>query len=164
MKSPLQSNPLYQLARRVTEIGPDDVAFDGLRVLQHPERFRKFLMGQELDIVPVTVQMWPSRSCDVRCPTCPYRLTYARDEAYRDDARHLMPFDLFKPLVLSLNMPEFKPRFDWRRRAAYASCHCVHGCRATVDWFELGAVHQRHHSELRNLQKSYFGLRPDSLE
>ncbi len=69
----MSPNPLYDLAQRVTATGLDDVAFDGLRVLQHPERFRKFLMGQELDIVPATVQMWPSLSCNVRCPTCPYR-------------------------------------------------------------------------------------------
>ena len=111
MKFPIHSNPLYGLARRVPEIGPDDVAFDGLRVLQHPERFRKFLMGQELDIVPVTVQMWPSLSCDVRCPTCPYRLTDARDEADRDAALHLMPFDLFKRLVCSLKEAGVKAVF-----------------------------------------------------
>ncbi len=95
-------NPLYDLAREVTETGPDDVAFDGLRVLQHPSRFRQFLMGGELDIVPVTVQFWPSLSCDVRCPTCPYRLTDAREKADNDDALHLMPMSLFKPLVASL--------------------------------------------------------------
>jgi organic radical activating enzyme len=111
MEMHVQSNPLYQLARRVTEIGPDDVAFDGLRVLQHPERLRQFLMGKELEIVPVTVQMWPSLSCNVRCPTCPYRLTDARDEADRDEALHLMPLDLFKPLVRSLKHAGVKAVF-----------------------------------------------------
>lgn len=95
-------NPLYNLAREVTITGPDDVAFDGLRVLQHPSRFRQFLTGGELDIVPVTVQLWPSLSCDVRCPTCPYRLTDARAKADSDEALHLMPMSFFKPLVASL--------------------------------------------------------------
>ena len=86
----------------VTASGPDDIAFDGLRLLQHPERFRKVLLGQELDIVPVTVQFWPSLSCDVRCPTCPYRLTDARDEADVDERLHLMPMDLFGQLTASM--------------------------------------------------------------
>ena len=95
-------NPLYDLAMEVTASGPDDVAFDGLRLLQHPERFRKVLVGKELDIVPVTVQFWPSLSCDVRCPTCPYRLTDARDEADADERLHLMPMALFRRLITSM--------------------------------------------------------------
>lgn len=97
-------NPLYALALEVTETGADDVAFDGLRVLQHPSRFRQFLTGGELDIVPVTVQLWPSLSCNVRCPTCAYRLTDARAKADSDDELHLMPLSLFKHLVASLKM------------------------------------------------------------
>jgi pyruvate-formate lyase-activating enzyme len=96
------TNALYALARDVTEAGPDDVAFDGLRVLQHPSRMLQFLTGHELDIVPVTVQLWPSLSCDVRCPTCPYRLTDARDKADSDEQLHVMPLPLFKRLVASL--------------------------------------------------------------
>lgn len=97
-----KTNPLYDLCMKITAAGPDDVAFDGLRLLQHPERFRKVLLGQDLDIVPVTVQFWPSLSCDVRCPTCPYRLTDARDIADADDALHLMPMELFRNLVASM--------------------------------------------------------------
>lgn len=95
-------NPLYALASQVSEAGPDDVAFDGLRVMQHPARLRQFLTGGELDIVPVTVQFWPSLSCDVRCPTCPYRLTDARTVADRDEALHLMPLPYFRALASSL--------------------------------------------------------------
>ena len=95
-------NPLYDLAMEVTASGPDDVAFDGLRLLQHPERFRKVLLGRDLDIVPVTVQFWPSLSCDVRCPTCPYRLTDARDKADADENLHLMPLGLFRELIASM--------------------------------------------------------------
>lgn len=97
-----EKNPLYELAMDITASGPDDVAFDGLRLLQHPERFRKVLLGDELDIVPVTVQFWPSLSCDVRCPTCPYRLTDARDKADADERLHLMPLDLFRQLTASM--------------------------------------------------------------
>ena len=104
-------NPLYDLAMKVTETGPDDVAFDGLRVLQHPARFRQFLTGGELDIVPVTVQLWPSLSCDVRCPTCPYRLTDARAKADVDDELHLMPLSLFRQLVASLKKAGVKSVF-----------------------------------------------------
>ena len=99
---PQGENPLHDLAMEITASGPDDVAFDGLRLLQHPERFRKVLLGQELDIVPVTVQFWPSLSCDVRCPTCPYRLTDARDVADADERLHLMPLDLFRKLIASM--------------------------------------------------------------
>ncbi|NDK36905.1 radical SAM protein [Rhodovulum sulfidophilum] len=96
-------NPLQQLALEVTREGPDSVAFDGLRVLQHPDRFHKFLTGRELDIVPVTVQLWPSLSCDVMCPTCPYRLTDARTLADADHQNlHLMPSDLFRTLADSM--------------------------------------------------------------
>jgi pyruvate-formate lyase-activating enzyme len=105
------SNPLYELARRVTSAGPDNVAFDGLRVLQHPERFRKFLLGGELDIVPVTVQLWPSLSCDVRCPTCPYRMTDARDIADADENLHLMPLGLFRELIGSMQRAGVKSVF-----------------------------------------------------
>jgi hypothetical protein len=105
------NNPLYALAREVTEAGPDDVAFDGLRVLQHPSRFHQFLTGGELDIVPVTVQLWPSLSCDVRCPTCPYRLTDARAQADSEDELHIMPLPFFKQLVASLKRSGVKSVF-----------------------------------------------------
>ena len=105
------NNPLYDLAMEVTAVGPDDVSFDGLRVLQHPERFRQFLLGEELDIVPVTVQMWPSLSCDVRCPTCPYRLTDARDKADATDELYLMPLDLFRETIASLERAGVKSVF-----------------------------------------------------
>jgi hypothetical protein len=95
-------NQLYDLAMEITASGPDDVAFDGLRLLQHPGRFRKVLLGDEFDIVPVTVQFWPSLSCDVRCPTCPYRLTDARDLADASNDLHLMPMELFRTLIASM--------------------------------------------------------------
>lgn len=104
-------NPLFDLAQRVSEIGPDDVAFDGLRVLQHPERLRQLLTGKALDIVPVTVQLWPSLSCDVRCPTCPYRLTDARARADADNELHLMPVPFFKSLVASMKQAGVKSVF-----------------------------------------------------
>lgn len=99
---PQSKNPLYELAMEITRRGPDDVSYDGLRLLQHPERFRKVLLGRDLDIVPVTVQFWPSLSCDVRCPTCPYRLTDARSIADADSNLHLMDMDLFHELVSSM--------------------------------------------------------------
>ncbi len=101
-------NPLYDLALRVSEAGPDDLAFDGLRVLQHPERFRKFLMGKGLDIEPVTLQIWPSLSCNVRCPTCPFRLTDAKAQADNDENLHLMPLPLFRKILKSIKRGEIK--------------------------------------------------------
>ena len=82
-------NPLYRLARAATIVGADDVAYDGLRVLQHSSRLKQFLTGDELNIVPVTVELWPALSCDSRCPTCPFRISDARDVADIDTA----PFD-----------------------------------------------------------------------
>ena len=104
-------NRLYDLAKSISDSGPDDVAFDGLRLLQHPERFRNVLLGRDLDIVPVTVQLWPSLSCDVRCPTCPYRLTDARTIADADDQLHLMPMTLFRPLLESMASAGVKSLF-----------------------------------------------------
>lgn len=104
-------NMLRDLAMEITRAGPDDVAFDGLRLLQHPERFRKVLEGNDLDIVPVTVQFWPSLSCDVRCPTCPYRLTDARDLADATDDLHLMPMEIFSRLVASMSRAGVKSVF-----------------------------------------------------
>lgn len=106
-----KKNSLYELAMEITKSGPDDVAFDGLRLLQHPERFRKVLLGRELDIVPVTVQFWPSLSCDVRCPTCPYRLTDARDIADADDDLHLMSMEKFRHLIVSMAQAGVKSVF-----------------------------------------------------
>lgn len=104
-------NQLYNLAKSISESGPDDVAFDGLRLLQHPERFRNVLLGRDLEIVPVTVQLWPSLSCDVRCPTCPYRLTDARTVADADDQLHLMPMSLFRALLASMSSAGVKSLF-----------------------------------------------------
>ena len=102
---------LHSLALDVTHSGPDDVAFDGLRVLQHPDRMHKFLTGRELDIVPVMVQLWPSLSCDVRCPTCPYRLTDARDRADADAELHIMSVNHFRKIIASLEKAGVKSVF-----------------------------------------------------
>lgn len=102
MVSTTGNSPLYDLAASVSEAGIDDLAYDGLRVMQHPERFRKFLMGKGLDIAPVTLQLWPSLSCNVRCPTCPFRLTDAKAQADHDDKLHLMPLSLFRRIIESV--------------------------------------------------------------
>lgn len=104
-------NVLYKLAREVTLAGADDVAYDGLRVLQHPARFQQFLTGDGLSIVPVTVELWPSLSCDARCPTCPFRISDARNEADAEESLHLINMDVFRWIISSLEEAGVKSVF-----------------------------------------------------
>lgn len=85
-----EAKAVVDYVRHVQVTGPAHIAFDGLRVLHHPEQFARFLSGRGGDVTPVTVELWPSLSCDARCPTCPYRLSGARDEADRTEDLQLL--------------------------------------------------------------------------
>jgi len=76
--------------------------YDGLRVLQHTERLRAVLRGKPESIAPVTVELWPSLSCNARCPTCPYRLSDARAEADRAENLFLWPISEAERILVEL--------------------------------------------------------------
>jgi len=90
MQSP-ESKSIIDYVQSVSVKGPSHAAYDGLRVFHHRERMLHFLTGNAMSITPVTVEMWPSLSCNARCPTCPYRLSGAR--SYADSVENLMLLD-----------------------------------------------------------------------
>lgn len=83
---------VIELAEDVTACGPEAIEYDGLRVLQHPERLKLVLKGDGGGVTPVTIDLWPSLTCNARCPSCPYRLSGARSQADRSD--NLMLLDI----------------------------------------------------------------------
>ena len=89
---------LVDAVREVHADGSSNSAFDGLRVLQHPGRLHEWLVGNWDSIVPVTVEVWPSLSCNARCPSCPYRRSGARDMADSTDR----PFVVDRQLAVEL--------------------------------------------------------------
>jgi organic radical activating enzyme len=83
----------------VASDGPSAPSFDGLRVVAYPNRLEQVLLGDPAGIAPVTVEMWPSLSCNARCPLCPYRLTDAREYADADDVLHLLDLPLAEEII-----------------------------------------------------------------
>jgi len=60
----------------------DDWGEDSIKIVFHRKNFSEFLLGNINKIIPITFEMWPSLSCDARCPKCTYRINKAR---YEDD-------------------------------------------------------------------------------
>ncbi|ACA99140.1 MULTISPECIES: radical SAM protein [Cyanophyceae] len=60
----------------------DDWGEDSIKIVFHRKNFSEFLLGNVNKIIPITFEMWPSLSCDARCPKCTYRINKAR---YEDD-------------------------------------------------------------------------------
>lgn len=58
-----------------------DFSEDKIKIFFHKKRMSHFLMGEDWKIVPITFEVWPSLSCDARCPLCTYSLNHARKEA-----------------------------------------------------------------------------------
>jgi pyruvate-formate lyase-activating enzyme len=90
---------VLDLTRSVSERGVSDPAFDGLRVFQHPERLREQLTGRGEAVPPVTIDAWPSLSCNARCPLCPFRLSGARDEVDRSERLSLLSQDVAQSVL-----------------------------------------------------------------
>lgn len=58
------------------------------KVFTYPDRMALFLADMLERIPPVNAEAWPSVYCTARCPSCPYRMNGAREEADRfGDAR-----------------------------------------------------------------------------
>lgn len=55
-----------------------NLGHDAIKVLFHREKFSQFLLGLDVEIVPITFEIWPSLSCDARCPLCTYSINHAR--------------------------------------------------------------------------------------
>lgn len=81
---------VLDLVRRVTIEGPQGIAYDGLRMFQHPDRVQRVLTGEAWAVSPVTIDLWPSLSCNARCPLCPYRMSGARDVVDRSEDLELL--------------------------------------------------------------------------
>lgn len=86
----------------VMAAGPEHPAFDGRRVFFYPERLRHFLTGKPELIVPVTVEVWPSLSCNARCPTCPFRVSGARRVADRSAEMFLLNYPRAETFIRDL--------------------------------------------------------------
>lgn len=65
----------------VSSAGSMHPAYDGLRIFQHPARAVLQLADRSAEIFPLTLEMWPSLSCNARCRLCPYRMSGSRDVA-----------------------------------------------------------------------------------
>ena len=78
-------NPKWRLVPdylySVSSAGHTHPAYDGLRIFQHPARASLQLADRSTEIFPLTLEMWPSLSCNARCPLCPYRMSGSRDVA-----------------------------------------------------------------------------------
>ena len=85
---------VVDLTREISDRGPSAPEYDGLRVFQHRWRAIKFLTGRGSEVSPITIDTWPSLSCNARCPLCPYKLSGARDEVDRSDVLSLMDENL----------------------------------------------------------------------
>lgn len=68
------------LMEEITSVGPSLPEFDGLRVFDHEDRLRLHLLGKRDEVPPVTLDLWPSLTCNAMCPLCQYRVSGAREE------------------------------------------------------------------------------------
>ena len=76
---------VIEYVRAITDAGPESVGFDGLRTFQHRTRIRQHLTGHAVDVVPVTIDLWPTVACDSGCPLCQYRRSGARQASRSGD-------------------------------------------------------------------------------
>lgn len=69
------------------------------KICAHSDRLAKFLSGQDLEITPANLEIWPSLTCNARCTFCPYVRNLARFQADRSQNTFLMPTDLFEKII-----------------------------------------------------------------
>lgn len=81
------TSDVLDLVTSISAQGPGKPEYDGLRVFQHPLRMRQHLTGHAASIAPVTLDVWPSLTCNARCPLCQYRISGARREV--DETKRL---------------------------------------------------------------------------
>jgi len=68
---------------RVISSHQADFSQDRVKVVLHKERFRHFLLGEDDQILPITMEAWTSLACNARCLNC----TYSQNDAKRDFER-----------------------------------------------------------------------------
>ncbi len=102
------TNEIIDLTKYVTIQGKSHIAYDGLRIFQHSDRLLQFITGNNHAINPVTVELWPSLSCNARCPLCPNRLSGARDEADSTNELKLFKLNDCKRIVHELKEAKVK--------------------------------------------------------
>lgn len=90
---------LCDLTNKITEMGPEEPAFDGLRVLQHPSRMLNFLTGCTTQVVPLTLDLWPSIACNAECRLCQYRLSGARTHSVQKDMNQVLSVNQHKEII-----------------------------------------------------------------
>lgn len=91
----VQMGDVSQLLKHVTSLTKtykaqqagekDDDSEDSLKVLFHRDNFSHFLLGEDHKVRPITVELWPSLTCDARCPLCTYSVNAARREADKSE-------------------------------------------------------------------------------
>lgn len=72
---------LHEQFKSVSSKLQDDYSEDRFKIFFHKDRLCTFLQGHDYKITPITFELWPSLSCDARCPLCTYSLNNARQEA-----------------------------------------------------------------------------------
>ncbi len=77
----------------------DDYSEDRIKIFFHKERLSYFLQGYDEKVIPITFEIWPSLSCDARCPFCTYSLNNARKEADKSQDIYLADTDNYKNIL-----------------------------------------------------------------
>jgi pyruvate-formate lyase-activating enzyme len=90
MNSKALVTKVLRLMEEITETGPILPEYDGLRVFDHRDRLLDHLTGNTAKVPPVTLDLWPSLTCNARCPLCQYRVSGAREEVDRTGSVRVM--------------------------------------------------------------------------
>ena len=77
----------------------DDYSEDRIKIFFHKERLSHFLKGHDEKIIPITFEIWPSLSCNARCPFCTYSLNNAREEADKSQEIFLADTENYKKIL-----------------------------------------------------------------
>jgi radical SAM family protein len=85
---------VLRLIEEITTIGPTLPEYDGLRAFDHPERIFLQLTGNTSAVTPATIDLWPSLTCNARCPLCQYRVSGARENVDRSGQLEIMSPEL----------------------------------------------------------------------
>lgn len=77
----------------------EDYSEDRVKVFFHKDRLSAFLEGNDQTVVPITFEIWPSLTCDARCPLCTYSLNQARKIADKSSAVYLADTTNYKHIL-----------------------------------------------------------------
>lgn len=77
----------------------EDFSEDRIKVFFHRDRFSNFLEGHDQMVVPITFEIWPSLTCDARCPLCTYSVNQARSIADKSTDVYLADTANYKRII-----------------------------------------------------------------